>query len=96
MKDRVDPEGLIFVHVKYWRAKAKVKLEAEDEADGLDGLVLKMKKVINQGFSQTDRDVLHSGLGYLSPYEVCFKEHIDLKPVQTPQLMHLRQPYFLS
>jgi len=39
---------------------------------------------------------LHSALGYLPPHEVYFKERVDIKPVQTPQLMHLKQPYFLS
>jgi membrane-bound serine protease (ClpP class) len=35
VKDRTDPEGLVFVHGEYWRAKAKEKLEPEDEMDGL-------------------------------------------------------------
>ncbi len=43
MKDRVCPEGLIFIHGKYWRAKAKEKLELEDE---VYGLVLKVKRAI--------------------------------------------------
>ena len=47
VKDRADPEGLVFVHGEYFRAKAKEKLEPEDEADGLDGLVLEVKKAIN-------------------------------------------------
>jgi len=50
MKDRTDPEGLVFVHGYYWRAKAKEKLEPEDETEGLGGLVLKVKRAINQGF----------------------------------------------
>ena len=45
-------------------------------------------------FYNTER--LHSALDYQTPYEVYFKEQINLKPVQTLQLMHLKQPYFLS
>jgi len=45
-------------------------------------------------FYNTER--LHSALDYQTPYEVYFKERMDVKPVQTLQLMHLKQPYFLS
>lgn len=44
-------------------------------------------------FYNTER--LHSALDYQTPYEVYFKEQINLKPVQTLQLMHLKQAYFL-
>ncbi len=50
MKERIDPEGLVFVHGEYYRVKAREKLEPEDEADSLDGLVLKVKKATNHGF----------------------------------------------
>ena len=35
-------------------------------------------------------------LGYLPAHEVYFKERVDIKPVQARQLMHLKQPLFLS
>ena len=47
VKDRTDPEGLVFVHGEYFQAKAEEKLEPKDEADGLDGLALEVKKAIN-------------------------------------------------
>jgi membrane-bound serine protease (ClpP class) len=52
VKERIDPEGLIFVHGEYWRATAVERLEPGEkvEVEGLDGLVLRVKKVTNQEF----------------------------------------------
>jgi len=48
VKERIDPEGLIFVHGEYWQAKAREKLEPGErvEVEGVDGLILKVKKAI--------------------------------------------------
>jgi membrane-bound serine protease (ClpP class) len=52
VKERIDPEGLIFVHGEYWRARAKVKLEPGEnvEVAGIEGLVLSVKKATNREF----------------------------------------------
>jgi membrane-bound serine protease (ClpP class) len=52
VKELIDPEGLIFVHGEYWRARAKVKLEPGEnvEVAGIEGLVLSVKKAINREF----------------------------------------------
>jgi membrane-bound serine protease (ClpP class) len=52
VKERIDPEGLVFVHGEYWQAKAKEKLEPGEKVEvvGVDGLVLKVKKATNQEF----------------------------------------------
>jgi membrane-bound serine protease (ClpP class) len=49
VKERIDPEGLIFVHGEYWQAKAREKLEPGErvEVEGVDGLILKVKKAIS-------------------------------------------------
>jgi membrane-bound serine protease (ClpP class) len=46
VKERIDPEGLIFVHGEYWRAKAGERVEPGEkvEVEGVDGLVLSVKK----------------------------------------------------
>jgi membrane-bound serine protease (ClpP class) len=48
VKERIDPEGLIFVHGEYWRARAKERIEPGEsvEVEASDGLILKVKKVI--------------------------------------------------
>jgi len=50
VKELIDPEGLVFVHGEYWRARAGVKLEPGDsvEVEGIEGLVLKVKKATNR------------------------------------------------
>ncbi len=50
VKERIDPEGLIFVHGEYWQAKAREKLEPGErvEVEGVDGLILRVKKAISQ------------------------------------------------
>ncbi len=52
VKERIDHEGLVFVHGEYWRAKAKEKLEPGEEVEvvGVKGLVLRVKKAANQEF----------------------------------------------
>jgi membrane-bound serine protease (ClpP class) len=52
VKELIDPEGLIFVHGEYWRARAKVKLEPGEnvEVAGIEGLVLSVKKATNREF----------------------------------------------
>jgi membrane-bound serine protease (ClpP class) len=50
VREPLDPEGLVFVHGEYWRAKAREKFEPGEkvEVEGVDGLVLKVKKATNQ------------------------------------------------
>jgi len=52
VKELIDPEGLIFVHGEYWRARAKGKLEPGEnvEVDSIEGLVLRVKKATNREF----------------------------------------------
>ncbi len=47
-----DPEGLIFVHGEYWRARAGERLEPGDrvEVEGMDGLILRVKKATKQEY----------------------------------------------
>jgi membrane-bound serine protease (ClpP class) len=47
VKEPIDPEGLIFVHGEYWRARSDEKIEPGEkvEVEGAEGLVLKVKKV---------------------------------------------------
>jgi len=46
-------------------------------------------------FNLYNRERLHESLGYLTPYEVYFKERLEPKQMQA-QLIHLIQPHFLS
>ncbi|MBW2616636.1 MAG: nodulation protein NfeD [Deltaproteobacteria bacterium] len=52
VKELIEPEGLIFVHGEYWRARAKGKLEPGEnvEVEGIEGLVLRVKKATNREF----------------------------------------------
>ncbi len=50
MKERIDPEGLVFAQGEYWMAKAKEKIEPGEEVEVVDGLVLKGKRAINREF----------------------------------------------
>jgi len=45
-KEPIDPEGLIFVHGEYWRAKSAEKIEPGErvEVESAEGLILKVKK----------------------------------------------------
>jgi membrane-bound serine protease (ClpP class) len=42
----IDPEGLVFVHGEYWRARCKEKIDEGErvEVEGVDGLILKVKR----------------------------------------------------
>jgi membrane-bound serine protease (ClpP class) len=46
VKEPIDPEGLIFVHGEYWRARSTEKIEPGEkvEVEGADGLILRVKK----------------------------------------------------
>jgi len=50
VKERIDREGLIFVHGEYWRATSREKIEPEEkvEVESADGLVLKVKRVMEK------------------------------------------------
>jgi len=50
VKERIDPEGLVFVHGEYWRAKASEPVEEGEkvQVEGMEGLVLRVRKVDNQ------------------------------------------------
>ena len=52
VKRRIDPEGTVFVHGEYWRATAKEEIgEGEKVAvDGVDGLILKVKRLTDKEF----------------------------------------------
>jgi membrane-bound serine protease (ClpP class) len=47
VKEPIDPEGLVFVHGEYWRARSSERIEVGQriEVEGADGLILKVKKV---------------------------------------------------
>lgn len=44
----IDPEGLVFVHGEYWRARSRDRIEkgARVVVEGMDGLVLRVRKAI--------------------------------------------------
>jgi membrane-bound serine protease (ClpP class) len=46
VKEPVDPEGLIFVHGEYWRAKSRDPIEEGErvEVESADGLILRVKR----------------------------------------------------
>jgi membrane-bound serine protease (ClpP class) len=50
VKRDLDPEGLVFVHGEYWRARSREKLEpgTKVEVVGVEGLVLKVKRTAEQ------------------------------------------------
>jgi membrane-bound serine protease (ClpP class) len=52
VKKTIDPEGLVFVHGEYWRAEAREKIEEGEkvEVEGMEGLVLKVKRALNREF----------------------------------------------
>ncbi len=47
-REALDPEGLVFVHGEYWSARAGERIEQGErvEVEGIEGLVLRVKKVI--------------------------------------------------
>jgi len=50
VRELIDPEGLIFVHGEYWRAKAREKIEPGEKVvvTGVEGLMLEVRKTGNQ------------------------------------------------
>ncbi len=50
VKERIDPEGLVFVHGEYWHAESKEKLDPGEKIEvvGVHGLILRVKKAISQ------------------------------------------------
>ena len=50
VKEPIDPEGLIFVHGEYWRAKCRDKIEEGErvEVESADGLILRVKKAAKE------------------------------------------------
>jgi len=49
VKEAIDPEGMVFVHGELWRAISKDNIESNQkvEVEGIQGLVLKVRKAIN-------------------------------------------------
>ena len=49
VKQRIDPEGKVFVHGELWRAVSREKIEPNEkvEVEEMQGLVLKVSKAIN-------------------------------------------------
>ncbi len=47
VKEKIDPEGLVFVHGEYWRAQSDEPIEVDEriEVTGMRGLVLKVRKI---------------------------------------------------
>ncbi|MBW2609333.1 MAG: nodulation protein NfeD [Deltaproteobacteria bacterium] len=52
VKEGIDPEGLIFVHGELWRAISKEKIEPGEKVEvaGAQGLILKVKKVVDREY----------------------------------------------
>jgi len=50
VRELIDPEGLIFVHGEYWRAKARERIEPGEKVvvTGVEGLMLEVRKTGNQ------------------------------------------------
>jgi membrane-bound serine protease (ClpP class) len=50
VKEPIDPEGLIFVHGEYWRAKCRDKIEEGEqvEVESADGLILRVKRAAKE------------------------------------------------
>jgi membrane-bound serine protease (ClpP class) len=52
VKEKIDPEGLVFVHGEYWQATATEKLEPGEKVEvvGVNGLVLQVRKAADKKF----------------------------------------------
>lgn len=50
VRERVDPEGLVFVHGEYWRARSRERLDPGDrvEVEGVQGLLLEVKRATEE------------------------------------------------
>jgi membrane-bound serine protease (ClpP class) len=46
VKEKIDPEGVVFVHGEHWRASSDESIEADErvEVTGMEGLVLKVRR----------------------------------------------------
>jgi membrane-bound serine protease (ClpP class) len=49
-RDTIDPEGLVFVHGEYWKARSDERIEPGERVEvvGMEGLVLKVRKITNR------------------------------------------------
>ena len=49
VKEQIDPEGLVFVHGEYWRARSAERIDPGEkiEVEGIQGLILKVRKAIH-------------------------------------------------
>jgi membrane-bound serine protease (ClpP class) len=49
-RETIDPEGLVFVHGEHWKARSEEKIEPGERVEvvGLEGLVLKVRKITNR------------------------------------------------
>jgi len=52
VRERIDPEGQVFVHGEYWRATAGDRLDPGEKVEviGVDGLVLRVRKATKQEY----------------------------------------------
>ncbi|MBN1850974.1 MAG: nodulation protein NfeD [Deltaproteobacteria bacterium] len=52
VKERIDPEGKVFVHGELWRAASRERIEPNEkvEVEEIQGLLLKVRKAINSKF----------------------------------------------
>ena len=52
VQEAIDPEGKVFVHGELWRAVSREKIDANEkvEVEGIQGLLLKVRKAINSEF----------------------------------------------
>jgi membrane-bound serine protease (ClpP class) len=50
VKEPIDPEGLVFVHGEYWRAKSRDKIDEGErvEVESADGLILRVKRAAEE------------------------------------------------
>jgi membrane-bound serine protease (ClpP class) len=50
--EKIDPEGMVFVHGEHWRARANEAIEPDEEVEvvGIRGLVLKVRRSSPRGF----------------------------------------------
>jgi membrane-bound serine protease (ClpP class) len=51
VKEALDPEGLVFVHGEYWRAQSPEKVDEDERVEvlAMEGLLLKVRRLIDQG-----------------------------------------------
>ena len=59
VKEPIDPEGLVFVHGEYWRARAPERIEPGEDVtvEAIHGLVLNVRKAVNRKFQQAGKNV---------------------------------------